>query len=244
MADHVYISPHLDDAIYSCGGLIYQQASRGEEVIVVTVFGGDSQGPQLSPFAQKLHTRWGMDESAVDVRKEEDRRACALLGARAIHLPITEAIYRIGENGEHYYASEEAIFGEICVEEIDLIEQISSMLVKECGSVSRIYAPVGYGGHVDHRLTRKAVDRLGRNVCFYRDFPYAMREGQIPSDLNVPEGKELLIHLSEDEIVRWAKAVKEYRSQISTFWSDPDKVEEELAEAHRILGGIPLICTI
>jgi LmbE family N-acetylglucosaminyl deacetylase len=236
-----YISPHLDDAVLSCGGVIYQQTSRGDEIVVVTVCGGVPHGDMSSEFIRELQKRWGTGESAVEHRRAEDRRACAMLGARTLHLPIPDAIYRTSEDGKYFYDSEGAIFGEIHPEEIRLIDQVARMIAKECEGASRIYAPMGYGGHVDHRLTRKAVDRLGRSVWFYRDYPYVIREGKIPSDLSVPTGEEILARLSDDEIVLWAEAVKEYRSQISTFWSDPQMVEGELREAYDRYGGVPFI---
>jgi LmbE family N-acetylglucosaminyl deacetylase len=236
-----YVSPHLDDAVLSCGGVIYRQTSCGDEVVVVTVCGGTPHGDVSSEFIQELHKRWRTGESAIELRKAEDRRACALLGAQPLHLPIPDAIYRTSESGEHLYDSEESIFGEIHPQEADLVDQVIRMLAKECEGASRIYAPMGYGGHVDHCLTRQAVDRLGRGIWFYRDYPYAVREGKIPSDLNLPEGEEILVHLSGDEIVRWTEAVKEYDSQLSTFWSDPGMMEKELREAHDRLGGIPFI---
>jgi LmbE family N-acetylglucosaminyl deacetylase len=235
----MYISPHLDDAILSCGGVIYQQTTCGDDVVVVTVCAGAPQGNASSEYIQELHERWGTGESAIEGRTAEDRRACAMLGAQALHLPIPDAIYRTSSDGKLLYTSVEAIFAAIHPEEINLVDQIYRLIEKECKGASKIYAPIGYGGHVDHRLTRKAVERLGRDICFYRDFPYAIREGKIPSDLGVPEGKELLIELSDDEIIRWSEAVKEYRSQLSTFWSDPRMVEGELRDAHGRLGGIP-----
>jgi LmbE family N-acetylglucosaminyl deacetylase len=237
----VYISPHLDDAVLSCGGVIYRQTSCGDEVVVVTVCGGVPQGDISSEFIQELHTRWGMGEPAIEHRQAEDRRACAMLGARTFHLPIPDAIYRTSVGGEHFYDSEETIFGKIHPEEIHLIDRIARMIAKECEGASRIYAPMGYGGHIDHRLTRKAVDRLGIGVWFYRDYPYAIREGQVPSDLSVPGGEEILVRLSGDEIVRWAEAVREYRSQLSTFWSDIHMIEWELREAHDRNGGVPFV---
>jgi LmbE family N-acetylglucosaminyl deacetylase len=238
MEKRIYISPHLDDAVLSCGGVIYKQALQGDEVIVLTICGGAPQGEYFSLFAKEFHDRWGTGEAAVDLRKEEDKRACALLGAQVVHLPIQDAIYRMSEKGEPYYASEDAIFGEIQPAEDDLIDNIASMLEEECRRASIIYAPVGFGCHVDHRLTRKAVDQVKRSFWLYRDFPYAIRGGSVPSDLIIPEGEELLIQLDQDQISRWAKAVMEYQSQLSTFWSDPQMVEEELRIFHDLHGGI------
>jgi LmbE family N-acetylglucosaminyl deacetylase len=240
MKTHMYISPHLDDAVWSCGGVIYRQALYGDDVVVVTVCGGAPQEPDSSDYIEQLHKRWGTGPNVVEVRKDEDRAACAFLGARVIHFPIPDAIYRASELGEYYYPSDEAIFGEVHPLEAELVDELKQRLEVECAHASKIYAPAGYGGHVDHRLTRQAVDRLGMNHCLYRDFPYAFRGGQKPYTPDIPAGEEILVHLDQIEISRWAEAVKEYRSQLSTFWSDPHLVEDELQMFHDVLDGILL----
>jgi LmbE family N-acetylglucosaminyl deacetylase len=241
MAKRYYISPHLDDAIFSCGGLIYQQRLRGDEVVVLTVCAGDPAGDDPSSYAKGLEERWGTGTSAVDVRRQEDRRACEKLGAGYLHLPIPDCIYRISESGDAYYDSEEAIFGEIHPDEAGLIDEVSQMLQRECEGVTHIYAPVGYGGHVDHRLTRKAVDQLNRKIYFYRELPYAVRDGEVPEELCLPEGEPVLIPLKDDEISAWIEAVRLYDSQISTFWADPQVMDDDLRSIYALLGGIPII---
>ncbi|MFN2182380.1 MAG: PIG-L family deacetylase, partial [Anaerolineae bacterium] len=56
---HVYLSPHLDDAVMSCGGTIHRQTSRGDQVLAITIFSGNHQGGELSPFALVQHGYWG-----------------------------------------------------------------------------------------------------------------------------------------------------------------------------------------
>lgn len=73
------VSPHLDDAVLSCGRLL---AALGSSV-VFTVFGGSPPGPQLASHEWDLGTT-GHEAAtdAVSVRQDEDRRATALVGAR------------------------------------------------------------------------------------------------------------------------------------------------------------------
>ena len=243
MDRRIYISPHFDDAVLSCGRVIYQQTSQDDEVTVVTVCAGDSKEFPRSPYALELEERWETGQSAVDIRREEDKRACAILGAEIIHLPVPDAIYRTSSEGEPIYASEESIIGRLHPSETELVDELALMLERECSQSSLIYAPIGYGGHVDHRLTRKAVDQLGKGIWFYRDFPYAARGEIIPAELDLQEGEEILVHLNSVEITLWSEAVMEYRSQLSTFWSHPDMVRDELEAAHDLFGGIPFIHT-
>src|SRR5689334_12434287 len=78
---HVYLSPHLDDAALSCGGMIHQQTQAGERVVVVTLCAGGPPAGALSDFAQSLHTRWQTPVEAVAVRRAEDLAALKVLGA-------------------------------------------------------------------------------------------------------------------------------------------------------------------
>ncbi|MBA4379671.1 MAG: PIG-L family deacetylase, partial [Anaerolinea sp.] len=55
----IYISPHLDDAVLSCGGLIWEQSHAGTQVEIWTVCTGDPPEGPLSPFAEVLHAEWG-----------------------------------------------------------------------------------------------------------------------------------------------------------------------------------------
>lgn len=72
------VSPHLDDGVFSCGVLIEATALIAD-VAVVTVFGGD------------------------ETRAREDAAACAVLGARHVHLGLVEGagIVTVSEALQH-----------------------------------------------------------------------------------------------------------------------------------------------
>ena len=111
--DHIYLSPHLDDAVLSCGGRIWQQARAGGRVLVVTVFASPpAPGAPLSPFARSLHARWGHPAGAVARRQEEDRAAVAILGAQAVHWPYADCIYRQAPGGRFLFT----LFGFLGIE--------------------------------------------------------------------------------------------------------------------------------
>src|SRR5262245_57921893 len=100
----VALSPHLDDAVWSIGGALADAVRSGADVMVATVLAGDpsSRGP-----AGYWDKRCGFRSAgkAAEVRQAEDRRACAALGARAIHLPYWDESYeRGGDDGEIWAA--------------------------------------------------------------------------------------------------------------------------------------------
>jgi LmbE family N-acetylglucosaminyl deacetylase len=85
----IVISPHLDDAVFACGALL--AAHPGS--LVVTLFAG------LPEQARQRHTAWDARsgfadaEQAMRARREEDRRALALLEARPLWLEFSDSQY-------------------------------------------------------------------------------------------------------------------------------------------------------
>jgi LmbE family N-acetylglucosaminyl deacetylase len=237
----VLLSAHLDDAVFSCGGWMAQRASAGDEVRVITVCAGDPPPGPLSPFAEQLHARWGTAVAPASIRRTEDRIATGRLGALPRHLDLADAIYRKAGDGTHLYADERAIFGALHPEEQRLVEHLGSLLSQSCDSSCRIISPLAIGGHVDHRLTRLAAERLDGPLWYYYDLPYASRGGGLPDGLALPPGELTLLPLAAEEIEAWASAAAEYRSQISSFWTDPDQLLKELIEQHDRWGGLRLL---
>lgn len=76
----VVLSPHLDDAALSLGAMIERASRLGSEVTVLTVFSGD---PASNEPAASWDRACGFATvgEAARARREEDRRACAIMGA-------------------------------------------------------------------------------------------------------------------------------------------------------------------
>lgn len=238
---HIYISPHLDDAVFSCGGRIWQQKQSGATVLVVTVFGGvPASDVPLSPFAQSLHQRWGNPTNAARQRQEEDRAALAVLGAEPIHWPYLDCIYRRLPNGDFAYANEEALWGEIHPSESDLLQELVARLTQLLcvNPEGLLYGPLGVGHHVDHLLVRRALTLSGLTVRWYEDFPYAEK----PSALRNAFDTELqwqpeVVLLSEEALAAKIAAIACYHSQMSTFWSNLAEMAERVRHFATEVGG-------
>jgi LmbE family N-acetylglucosaminyl deacetylase len=216
MFDALYLSPHFDDAVLSCGSQIWDRTRRGERVAVVTVCAAPPS-EQLSPFAQSLHDRW---RAAGEFdRKSEDLQALAVLQATPIHLAVPDCIYRRGSNGEWLYASEAAIFGEVSAAEDYLIERLVTTFRQfELKENAALFVPYALGHHVDHLLVKRAGEAwcqtVGRSFRYYADYPYAEA---------IPGGEEVII--SDDGRRQKIQALLNYRSQLSTFWpSEADMI--------------------
>jgi LmbE family N-acetylglucosaminyl deacetylase len=76
----VVISPHLDDAVLSLGASIAAATRAGADVKVLTVFAGDERS-LLQPGLWDRKSGFVTEGDAASKRREEDRQACAILGA-------------------------------------------------------------------------------------------------------------------------------------------------------------------
>lgn len=234
----IYLSPHLDDVALSCGGLLWEQARAGEEVSIWTICAGDPPPGPFSPYAQSLHQRWETGPQAVGKRREEDLTSCAIMGVSCYHLPIPDCIYRADIHGTHLYPSDEAILSDIHPTEIDLIVSLGDMLTKKLPQDVIIVSPLALGGHVDHRLTRTAAERVGCPLWFYADYPYVLKDPSQLESSGICLGERHLFTISQSGMEAWVSAVAAHRSQISTFWPDQVSMQTAIEEYLQRTGGV------
>jgi LmbE family N-acetylglucosaminyl deacetylase len=166
------VSPHLDDAAFSAGALLWTAAQRGWRVVVATVFTGNVAQPSGFALACQLDKGLPADVDYMALRREEDCQACAALGAKPVHLPLLEAPHRGYENAA-------ALFGDVHLHDqapAAVGERLTQLLAEVRPSV--VLAPLGIGGHVDHLIVRDAVRRLsGSRLRLWEDWPYLDRAG-------------------------------------------------------------------
>jgi LmbE family N-acetylglucosaminyl deacetylase len=191
---HIYLSPHLDDAVLSCGGAIHQQVSAGEPVLVVTLFTEDARpGASLSGFALDLHRQWGNVSRPMALRRAEDLATLSLLGAEGLHLDYLDAVYRAGTDGEWLYLDSRALFARVSpadpAQPAAIADRLSRLLHFDDGAV--FYSPLAVGQHVDHQITHDVAKTLQERgllpqdcrLAFYEDYPYAEQPGAIEAAL-------------------------------------------------------------
>ena len=227
----IFLSPHPDDAVLSCGGWIGQLAQNGERPIVMTIFGGDAPAAvPLSAFARGLHERWQLGDDAPARRRDEDRAACDRLGCYLIHLPFADAVYRVEPVTRRYlYDSEEAIFGEVRDGEmIDRVAEAVQARLRRTSRHTRLVAPLTAGKHVDHVITRLAAERLKADLIYYEDYPYAEQPERMTHVWGAGEWVSETVGLSEAMLQAKIEAFLQHRSQISTFYRDVEEVRQRM----------------
>ncbi len=186
---HVYLSPHFDDAVYSCGGTIALQTLQREGSLIVTVFAG-LPGPdlKLSSVARRIQRTMSSQHEAfslVELRRREDQQACSSLRADCLWLDYLDAIYR---GSPALYRWKRAIGGRMRQVDAWIVEDLLHLCLALHRRLPSLhwYAPLGIGGHVDHRVVSAAAFRLlvyGANVVFYEDFPYVLHRSALKKRL-------------------------------------------------------------
>jgi LmbE family N-acetylglucosaminyl deacetylase len=194
------VSPHLDDAVLSLGASISSWARSGHAVEIVTVFAGD---PASTRPAGTWDRRAGFETegAAVRGRREEDRRACGLVGAEPVWLPFSEAAY----DSDHNAAA------------------VRARLAEKAGAVDVVLLAGPPLGHPDHAwlAALRLEDVTGGPIGVYRAQPYASwaARGRALSPFELPAGFDGLrwepVRVGgTDRRAKW-RAARAYRSQLA-----------------------------
>ena len=220
----IYLSPHLDDAVLSAGGLIYQQAQAGDSVEIWTFMAGVPTGGELPEFAQVMHKIWGFEsvQQAIATRREEDLHAAAVVGATTVHFDFLDCIYRRGRDGEPLYSD---VTLPIQPDDGDLPRQIAQALDARLGPGDQLVSQLAIGRHVDHVIVRQAAELLYRPLAYVADMPYVLNHPQElePAISGLVQSFE---PVSEAALHVWIKAIQWYASQVdSVFGSHDDMLE-------------------
>ena len=200
----VVVSPHVDDGVLSLGASMASWARHGAVVELLTVLGCD---PASKAPAGGWDARGGFEtegESAL-ARREEDRQACALIGATPVWLPYGSVDYdRHGDETEVRDAVLRALDGAklVLVPGFPLTHPDHAWLVRTL--VSDLKSDTGRGSYP---------------IGLYGEQPYTRRVGTEP---NVPAWLTELVGPAvfepvavglRDRISKW-RAIRRYASQL------------------------------
>ena len=221
-AKWIYLSPHLDDAVLSCGGLIYEQAQAGFKPEIWTLTAGSPNLNALPQIAKQLHQEWGITPDAPKIRRAEDVCACQRLGAVARHLTWNDCIYRYKSDGEALIQLNNDIF--LAKPEDELISEIAKMLHQSVPEDAQLIVPMSIGKHVDHHLTHLAAKASGLASLYYADYPYVTFNHEQINTLENGSWTRLPAVISEQGLLAWQEAILAYTSQLSTFWQNEQEV--------------------
>ena len=183
----VFLSPHLDDAVLSCGALMRALAPRSE-IHVVTVFTEITDGPHTRAARSFLRQCGHGDATALfAARRDEDRAVLDGLGVGHEHLGVPDALFRrrvvpkavsrlarVLPELDHRYPTFrfDIALGRVSRGDRPLGDDLAARLDARLAGADLVFAPLGVGRHVDHLLTRTLGARHPDRVVYYSDFPY------------------------------------------------------------------------
>lgn len=202
----VVVSPHLDDAVFSCGSLM-AAAALFTKVYAVTVFAGVPD-EQLGVTQLDAAAGFASSVEAVAARRLEDRAACELLGAEAVHLELLDGQYHTGADCT-------------CTDDEARVASIEQALEAFLGPLTSVVAPVGLR-HRDHRLVALACAGL-RVAAWYEELPYRVLWPEVTPMIEVVDVPVLEVPAS----TRKGQAMTCYRSQIGDAPIGPELFHDE-----------------
>lgn len=151
----VVFSPHLDDAVLSCGHFLHTHPST----TVVTVLAGAPDVHHDGYNSATTGDTYAPD--AVNLRREEDRRAMEFLGVTPRWLELLDSDYAEYRPSTDY---REVIQGELAV----VLDEVAP---------KSVFAPLGLI-HPDHVAVSEACATLATEQSyawyFYMDLPYGI----------------------------------------------------------------------
>ena len=238
----LFLSPHLDDAVFSCGGTAARLSRCGWRVVVATAF--TASVPEPEGFALACLTDKGIppETDYMALRRAEDEKSVSKVGGDPLWLDLPEAPHRGYESAHQLFAGTAA--GDLAHEELarllgELVQGFSPRL---------IFSPQALGRHVDHlqmlgavRSLQAAHEELQSRVLYYRDTPYAIWEQ--PARREPTQLIELAIGVERDLEVK-LDACAAYTTQLGFQFGNEDQMRNRLErfaekEGWRLDLGVP-----
>jgi hypothetical protein len=155
--DSLYLSPRSGDAFLSCAARLCADASKGRTALVLTLF----EGPSFVGAALPLPSLAGVDHVSLGLTSA---------GRRHPKRPVLSSLRF-----------------DAFLEDDSLRERVLRLLVDLRPRVAprHVFAPLGVGGHIDHRIAHDAAilafggREAGRDVFLYEERPEALGRGEV-----------------------------------------------------------------
>ena len=233
----VILSPHLDDAALSCGGLLHALQAR-VSTLVVSICCGTLRVLAADGSSKLAHRRGHVSPRT---RRREDITAMHSVNADFVHLSFADGIYRRSPlTGKLIYRNERERWVSPRVEDMAHIEELYLVLRRLCLDLGSLLllSPMGIGNHVDHQITAQVAVRLaaaGATLLFYEDFPYVAdaRIGRGDHDgphealarLNLTPARHFSLPV---DVAGKMALLRYYATQVPILFGDDDGMRERI----------------
>lgn len=237
--NYIFFSPHLDDVVLSCGGLIAKL--KKEKVLIVTIF-SDYQGQKYSKHARCYleHLKFIDAKDYFNTRKKEERTAAKFLNYDFEWLDFPEAIFRFNKCllfTNYFYNSTKKLLGLVYKKDKNILflirEKIEIILKNKSNNESKIYFPLGIGNHVDHQILHEIglsfLKKRFKKIYFYEDFPYVIKTKKFKLK-GLCFKKEML---SKRNLETKLTAILSYKSQINILFKGVLDFKQQFFNFHK-----------
>lgn len=202
----VVVSPHPDDEILGCGGLLAMHAAAGRESLVVAVTDGEaSHRPLALPSRAKL----------AALRRAESAEGLRHLTAR------TDNVLRLS-----------MLDGHVAQHQRRLADRLAGTLRRS----DTVVVPWRFDGHPDHEASaRAALEASARTGCRLLETPIWMWHWSTPGDTRVPWHRLLALPLPPAVQTQKRSALRAHASQLLPRAADTPPVLDDaiVARARR-----------
>lgn len=174
------VSPHIDDALLSCGILMQRHLAAGDTVYVLNIFSAGTNSEN---------------------RQKEEKQAQAKIGVKPFFLDELDA----PDRSDEYKELQSLFFGPLRDAHAPFIEKIVQRITAFFAEhkIDRAFFPLAAGTHIDHRLAHEAGRRIaGIPVRFYEDRPYILWPGVLQGRMNQIGSDAALPKVTRDDMLK------------------------------------------
>lgn len=226
--DLLILSPHRDDAAFSCGLLIKRAVQAGLQVGIVNIFTRSDYAPfsDAEGLEAVTHLRYQEDLAFAGLHRQLGNSGIQLFDLDLLDAPLRrnikfhKVLNRKWDDGK---------FRGECNSLAERLEQLAPARLT--------LAPLALGHHLDHGLTREAARACSGFAClgYYEDLPYAAWSEpdelvkQVGYSLMGSEVKETAVHLDGGSV---------WKEQVCMCYASQIELEraQQMAEYARQLG--------
>jgi len=233
--NYIFFSPHIDDAVLSCGGLI--ASLKGKKILVVDIFTnflGEKYSKHAKYYLKSL--KFADASEYFTARKEEEKKAARILNFDFYFCNFPEAIFRFEKKiifNNFFYKNTEQLLSGINKRDKKIIflvkKRVDDILKDSRTRNGKIYFPLGIGNHADHKILNKiGLSLKNKNIFFYQDFPYCVKEYR---QSNYFKAKK--VFLANKDFQLKSKAIRQYKSQLRALFKNIKGFKKLFSEFYR-----------
>lgn len=231
-----FVSPHFDDAILSAGALI-SYLSRYTKIVIINVFTKAGEKPYtLSAKTYLKQCGYTDAEILYKDREQEDAVVFNHIADEIINLGFVDALWRkkytrgIISRLFNKIAELQVLYplykfhitkGVIARQDFKTLEEIKTELQNIVqDDRGAVFCPFGIGNHIDHVITRRACDELYRQVIYWSDYPYDLKNKQ--------NTDEFISYSFEKNLADKHELIKGYQTQYTAMFGSGFQLKPEI----------------